>query len=660
MASHLINNVKALHEAINEINRHDRLAHDTETKGPPNIGGLYPFLGSRSFSHIFATKEDEFYFNFNVGGINPIYKKELQIIFDREDRIIFYVNAVFDACISHFDGLTFKNRVVDCPSIARVEYNRHGRQSWVDESFLSMEYLAEYYKVKLKDDRVKKYIAENNLYSPEVSIITGEKIPLYDKVPIELMFEYGCGDARTTFDLGTTIIRNINYKDSKYDEPKKLIDVAKNEIKLTSVLIDMKIRGMKTDQEYIKTQIAEGEKEVIRLKEEITKLTGDININSGKQLAEFLITHNVDVPRGEPTPTMLERAKKNYELSQIAKASGNEKKYHLHLQKSQEYEKGNYVTDKKTLQKILEKHPNLDFLTKITKAKELDKKVNTYFKNFLLLADSEGYIHGSLNQEKAITGRFSASDPNLQNTHKKDKSIKRSFILPSDDYFYACIDFRQQEMIVMLDQAGELSIINKLIDKIFDDFYLATGAVLVEVAGLYIDRQQAKAVALGLAYGEGDELLASNLGMSLEDTKAFKRKFFSALPALNNLIIKLKNKVRYYGRIHNPFGRVSYLAKDEAYKALNSFIQGTSADITKVAMVNIFDFLKPYKSKLVLCVHDELVFYMHKSEKHLIPELQRLMSEAYPYKHIALGTDVEISYTNWGDKQKELEDEAKN
>lgn len=650
MAQFLINSLDALHTTVNELCKHDRLASDSETYGPPDIGGLFPFHGSKSFSWIFATKDDEYYFDFNTTGINPKYKTLLQPIFDDPNRIIFYCNAIFDACIAHQDGLVFKNRVVDCPSIARVEYNRHGKQQWVEESFLSMAYLAQHYGVKLKDDRVKEYIKEHDLYSPVRSRFTNERIPLYDQVPLALMFEYGCGDARTTFDLGTKIIRCINEKDTRFDHHTKMLDIAKNEIKLTSVLIDMKIEGIAVDIPYVKNQIEIESENLKNLTSEVKEITGDINLNSGKQLAEFLLTKGVDVPRNEPTENALVMSKKWNEKAKLAKV--NSKQYHDAMEKAANYKKGNYITDKKMLAKILEANPTLDFLTKLTKAKETEKKINTYYKNFILLADENNLIHANLNQEKAITGRFSGSEPNLQNTHKKDKSIKRSFISGSPDFSLLCIDFDQCEMMVMLDQAGEMSIINKLIDKIYDDFYLATGAVLLEVAGMSIDRQQAKTIALGLAYGQGKDLLAKNLNMTVEAALAFKNAFFKALPALKKFDEYLQSQVKYKGRIHNPFGRVSFLAKEESYKALNAFIQGTSADITKIAMVNIHEFLKPYKTKMLLCVHDELVFKIHNSEMHLVPELQRLMSEAYKHKHISLGTGVEISATNWGDKQK--------
>lgn len=659
MAQFLINSLSALHTTVAELQKRERLSLDTETKGPanmPDISGLYPFHGARAFSVIIATAEDEYYFDFNTSGMNPKYIKELQPLFDDPTKILYFVNAVFDCTMLHFSGITINSRIIDCPSIARVEYNRHGRQEWADESFLSMAYLAEYYEVKLKDDRVKKYIEEHGLYSKVPCRFTNEKIPLYDLVPLELMVEYGCGDARTTYDLGTKILKCINHKDQIFELARGnaglLMDVARNEVKLTTALVDMKLEGMEVDIPYVKEQIEIESANLKKLTSEVHLLTGDINLNSGVQLAEYLIKQGVTPPRKAVTETAQKRSKAWKQKADELHAKGNIKGYNEALEKAIGYTKGNYSTDKKTLVKLMAKYPNIDFLTKVTKAKETEKKINTYYKNFLLLADPQGFIHGNLNQEKAVTGRFSASMPNLQNLHKDDKSVKRSFRNTDPDFDWFYIDFKQQEMMVMLDQSDEMQVIYKLIDKVFDDFYLATKAVLLEIAGVDITRQQAKAIALGLAYGEGITKLSNSLGMSLDEGKKFVDQFFMALPGLKALKRKLENQVKMRGKIHNPFGRVCYIEKEGSYKALNAFIQSTSADITKVAMVNCHAYLKAFKSKMLLTVHDELVFKIHKTERDLIPQIQKIMSEAYPHKHIALDSDVMWSpnLSSWGDK----------
>lgn len=665
MSRHLITSLDDMRACIKDLVKIDRLAHDTETKGPdasPDVSGLYPFHGARSFSHIFASEQDEFYFNFNIGGINPKYKPEMQEIFEDQKRLWFYVNAIFDNTIMHFDGLKNKGRIADVPSLARVEYNEHGRQAWMDESFLSLNYLAEYYGVTLKDDRVKKFIEEHNLYSSVRCRFSGEKIPRYDLVPLDLMFEYGCGDARSTYDAGQVVIKCINHKDEQYTEHHqfdgKMIDVAKNEIALTSVLVDMKITGMALDRDYVKSALVYERTNLARLTSEVRELVpADMNLNSGTQLAKFLETKGVTLPRKDVTETALKRAAAWEEKAEIVKST-NKTRYDEYKKKAEEYRKGNSQTDKKTLVKILAKHPELDFLTKITAAKECEKKIGTYYENFLLLADENGIIHCDLNQEKAKTGRFSSGNPNLQNLEKKaavkEWAVRKAFHCPEPDFTLFFFDFDQQEMIVMLDQAGEMSVIKKLLSGEHKDFYVATAAVLKEILGKDITRQQAKALALGLAYGQGIDLLASTLNCTREEAQKFKDEFFRALPAIKRLAANLERQVKRYGKIHNPFGRVSYIDKDHSYKALNSFVQGTSADITKKAMVDIFYFLMKnnLQSKLLLCVHDELVFKIHKSERWIIPEIKRLMSEAYPHIHIPLSTGVEYSDKSWGEKME--------
>lgn len=682
MAQYLINNLDDLKKTVKILCQHDRLSHDTETKGPSGIGGLYPFHGSRSFSHIFATKDDEYYFNFNLGGIAPKHKNLLQPIFDDENRIIFYCNAIFDATISHFDGLEFKQRIVDAPSIARIEFNKHGKSKFDKESFLSLKYLAEYYGVKQKNDKVKEYIDKHGLYDEKNDFITGKRIPLYNKVPLDLIFEYGCDDVRSTFDVCTKIIKCINYKDEVYTDLRDenippMIEVAKTEIKLTSVLVDMKIKGIRHWNDYTNKAVEYEENLSKKTHKEIENLTNGININSGKQLAEFLTSKGIEVERKEPTDHALKMANKWDLKAQEAHEKGKDKLAKDLLQKADDYRKGNHITDKKTLKKLINKYPEFDFLSKITKVKEADKKISTYYKNFNLLQDKNNYIHCGLNQETTKTGRLSSNSPNLQNLEKvyvpidsDEFSVRKSFIADEGCRLFF-FDYDQQEMILMLDQAEEMGIINKLLTKVFNDFYLATADQIKEILSIIIDRKKAKDTSLALAYGKGNKALAVDFGYipvnaslkEIEDgvnkTKEFKDQFFTALPKLKKLIKKLENMVKRSGKIFNPFGRVLYFDSDESYKALNGYVQGGAADITKKAMVLIHEKFKEIKceSRLTLCVHDELVFNIKIGEEDLvIPIIKECMMKAYIKKHIGLTVGVDYSPINkygvssWGEK----------
>lgn len=677
MASHLIESVSDLREAVKEITSHSRLSHDTETKGPANaldISGLYPFHGARSFSHIIATKEDEFYFNFNTGGINPKYKKELQPIFDDKDRIIFYVNGIFDACISHFDGIEIKSRIVDCPSIARIEYNKHGKIPGQEESFLSMEYLAEYYGVQLKIDLVKQYIKEHDLYAKDANgdyircRFTGKIIPLYNLVPLDLMFKYGCGDGRTSYDLGNKIIQCINFKDKKYAigyEGPTMLSVAQNEIKFTSVLVDAKIKGMRVWPEYVEKALKKEKETSEVLHKQIDEETGGLNLNSPKQVGDFFTSIGIDLPRKKQTATDIKRFNSWAQKAKEAKEKGKDKLYEQCLEKAEGYSQGRLKTDKKTLAKVFKQNEDLEIIQKITQAKEADKKISTYYGKFMLLRDENDFIHCGLNQETAKTGRTSSSDPNLQNLHKEkweggaDEFLIRKSFIADENSFLSFFDYSQQEMIVMLDQADEMSIIEKLRSGEYQDFYLATASVLRDILGVEITRQDAKAMALGLAYGQGKDLLAKSLGKTPDEAAEFKYQFFKALPKLKRFQKMLENQCKWNGKIHNAFGRVLYFNSDEAYKALNGYVQGTSADITKTAMNLVFEEFRKYKlkSSMRLAVHDEIIVNTIYGEEEAVFDLtKKAMVKAYPHKHIQLKVDAERALINscgvspWGEK----------
>jgi len=690
MARHIVETEKFLKEIISELTSHARLAHDTETFGPLGIGGLNPFHGSRAFSHIFATKDDEFYVNFN-NKLDWKHKQKLQPIFDDPNRIIYYVNAIFDGTISHFDGLKFNQRIIDCPSIARIDYNKHGKSKFDKESFLSMKYLAQYYKCQQKNDLVLEHIKSNDLYQKDYDgnyikdIFKGKTIPEYQKVPIELMFEYGCDDARTTYDLGQKILNCINYKDKQYisdrdDDCPTMISVAQREVALTSVLLETKIKGVKHWEAYTKKAITKEEKDYKKLSTEVNKITGGINLNSGKQLAEFLTAKGVEVPRKDATEHAHKMRSNWLEKAKIAKEQGKDKHYHQAMDKAINYEKGNYITDKKTLKKLVEKNPKLDFLTKLTAAKEAEKKLNTYYRNFITLQDENYYIHADLNQNAAKTGRFSSSNPNLQNLEKyyvdlddDDAFAVRKSFIADEGFRLFFVDYSQQEMIVMLDQAEEMPVIEKLKSGEYKDFYLAVKAILWALLSLDFSRYDIKQISLALAYGLGLLGLAKNLSLlpananEEEENEAkrkvsdFKTKFFMALPKLKKFQKRLEREVKMYGKIHNAFGRVIYLDPEESYKALNAFVQSTSADITKASIIAVNNGLKEagLESYFTICVHDENIFNIKIGEEEkAIPIIRKCMREAYPHKHIMLDVDFEYAPINkygvssWGEKQE--------
>jgi DNA polymerase-1 len=310
---------------------------------------------------------------------------------------------------------------------------------------------------------------------------------------------------------------------------------------------------------------------------------------------------------------------------------------------------GGYSTDAKTLDMLAEKH-DMPMLQKIVGAKRSQKKANTYYKNYLEMVDAAGIIHCSLGQETTITGRLSSFAPNLQNIHKEkyhEWAVRNAFKCREGFTFYF-FDYKGQEMYIMIDLSGDQEVIEKV--KNGTDIYIAMAEMVKKFTGIEINRSQAKALALGVAYGQGAALIAKNLGCSENEAKKLRSAFKTSLKGVNALDQWCKKQADMYGKIHNPYGRVSLIDKGFEYKTLNSLIQGTAADCTKTAFVNCYEFLKEYQSEIVLTVHDEIIFEIKEGEEFLVDDIKKIMSDAYPHRHLPLRVDVEVSKTTWAAK----------
>ena len=284
----------------------------------------------------------------------------------------------------------------------------------------------------------------------------------------------------------------------------------------------------------------------------------------------------------------------------------------------------------------------------INKVRFHDKRISTYFKNFLYYVDKEDYLHPSMNQAGTVTGRFSYSNPNLQNVPKEDQpedqsspsNIRRSFIAP-DGHFILSIDYAAVEYRIMLDYAGEESLIRAVRDGV--DVHQATAEMLG------IPRKEAKTLNFGLLYGIGAAKLGKALNLSEQGAKDLRNTYFKRLPKVSQFLKEVKYKAEDRGYVVNPFGRRYYCSDYKySYKIPNHLIQGTSADVIKKAMVDLHEFLLNKKTRMVLQVHDELMFYMHKDEEDLIPGICSIMEQAYtPMSGLDLKVAVSKSDSSW-------------
>jgi DNA polymerase I len=282
------------------------------------------------------------------------------------------------------------------------------------------------------------------------------------------------------------------------------------------------------------------------------------------------------------------------------------------------------------------------------------KVAGSYYQTFLHFMDENGVLHANIRQSGAATGRFSITDPALQ-TLKKDeeeideddldqetKSQVRRCLVPRENYSFLGLDYKQMEYRVMLDYAGEMELIEAVKNGM--DIHQATADLL------QITRKQAKTINFALLYGTGKDKLAKMLGLTVEEAVKLKGKYFAKLPKveafINNVIFTARNE----GRIYNKFGRVyAFLDRNFAYKAPNYLIQGGCSDAMRDAMIGCAELLANTKSRMILQVHDELLFEIHKDEKYLAPLLKDIMRKAYPHRLLPMDVDEEWSDTSWQD-----------
>lgn len=187
------------------------------------------------------------------------------------------------------------------------------------------------------------------------------------------------------------------------------------------------------------------------------------------------------------------------------------------------------------------------------------------------------------------------------------------------------------------------------------DVHTATAALIynVEYADVTEDqRTAAKTVNFSLVYGQGDDASAAALKISVSEAKAFKRRYFNNLPEVNPFIQTVQEVVKQRGYVRNFYNRRRRLKSDEAYKATNALIQGWAADYIKSKMVLLYRYLTNggFLSRILMVVHDEVIFEIHETEEHIVPVLRWLLSDFKLYR-VPITAGVDVGCPDWGHKE---------
>jgi len=466
------------------------------------------------------------------------------------------------------------------------------------------------------------YLAEvylNYLTIPIEDLIgKGRQQKTMREVPIELVKEYAAEDADITLQLYEKLLPLL-----KENGVEKLF--YEIEMPLVPVLSRMEANGVKIDTENLQQISEEFGREIHKIEEEIYELAGTpFNIASPKQLGEILFEKlKID-----------EKAKKT--------------------------KTGQYATGEDVLQKLLHKHP---IIQKILDYRSFTKLKSTYLDALPALVNpKDGLIHTSYNQAVTATGRLSSNNPNLQNIPvrtEKGREIRRAFVPRSHEYTLLAADYSQIELRIIAHLSQDPAMVNDF--NLGHDIHAATAAKVFHVPMDLVTKEQrsrAKAVNFGIIYGMSAFGLAERMELSRSEAADIIKKYFEEYAGIKEYMNRSIALARERGYAETILGRRRYLRDINGSNsvvrgfaernAINAPIQGSSADMIKIAMIGIHQELERLKmqSKMILQVHDELVFDAHLDELDTLKSIVNdKMVNALP---LSVPVVVEMNTgTNW-------------
>jgi DNA polymerase I len=447
---------------------------------------------------------------------------------------------------------------------------------------------------------------------------SGKKEISFDRVLIEYASQYSCEDADYTLRLKDLFAPQLS--ELKLD--KLFFEV---EVPLIEVLADMEMTGVSIDTTYLKNMSIDLEKDLKRLEKEIYQLAGkEFNINSPQQLSQILF--------------------EELKLTPIRKTE----------------KKTGESTDFAVLEELARGHP----LPKILLEYRLLSKLKSTYVDTLpsMVNPKTKRIHTSFNQTVTATGRLSSSEPNLQNIPIKTEMgsrIRKAFVPRNSDYKLLCADYSQIELRIL----AHFSKDEKLIESFRkgEDIHSRTAS---EVFGVPLNevtprqRRQAKTANFAVIYGVSPYGLSQQTEMTPKEAKEFIDVYFTQHPQVKEYIDNCIEKARKDGYVTTLLGRRRYIPEITSQNrqrrefaertAINTPIQGSAADLIKVVMLDIHNLLtkKKTKSKMILQVHDELVFEVHKEELHFMKDMVRDKMEGCIKLEVPIRVDIGIG-ENW-------------
>jgi len=568
---------EAIHKLVTELKKHVEISFDTETTG---IDGNNAELVGLSFSvkpsagwYVPCPADQQ-----RTRSILSLF----ETLFNDPGKKWVGQNIKYDLLVLKWYGLELKGELFDT-MLAHYVIEPDGKRSM---DLLAAKFL-NYEPVHIEELIGKKGKGQGNMRDVEV-----EKIK-----------EYAVEDADITYQL-----KNVFLPLLKKKEVEKVFYEVENP--LVKVLTDMEFEGVKIDTSFLHDYSKQLEKEARAAEESVYKQAEvRFNLSSPRQLGEVLFEKMKIDPRAKKTKT------------------------------------GQYATGEDVLAKLSVNNP---IVADILAYRELTKLKSTYVDALpQLINPKTGRVHTTYGQAVAVTGRLASNNPNLQNIPvrtERGKEIRKAFIPRDDKHVLLSADYSQIELRIVAAISNDLNMCDAF--KKNKDIHTATASKVYNVDEGEVTKEmryKAKSVNFGIIYGQGAFGLAGNLGISRTEAKEiidnYKKQFSSIQQYMDNTI----NFAREHGYVQTLMGRKRWLKDINSANftvrgfaernAINSPIQGTAADMIKMAMQRVHATMQKekMKSKMILQVHDELVFDAVRSEaKELKPLIIECMQSAMP------------------------------
>ncbi|HID65040.1 MAG TPA: DNA polymerase I [Anaerolineae bacterium] len=441
-----------------------------------------------------------------------------------------------------------------------------------------------------------------------------------DRVPVERVAQYAGADVDMTYRL-------VALLESELREKELWPLFTEVEMPLVPVLAEMEMKGVVLDVPFLQNMSGQLQKRLATLEKEIQDQVGyPFNVNSTQQLSDALF-----IKLGLPTKGVRKTAS------------------------------GHYSTAAAVLESLKDQHPVIGL---ILEQRELAKLKSTYVDALPQLVNPRtGRVHTSYNQTGTVTGRISSSDPNLQNIPIRTelgRQVRRAFVAGEGSVLVAA-DYSQVELRVMAHISQDPALLEAF--RRGEDIHTSTAAAILGVPAEEVTpemRRLAKSVNFGLSYGQGSHGLAQQTGLSHEEADRFIKTYFARYPKVKEYIERTKRQAKEQGYVETLLGRRRYfpeLQRDQvrthivaaAHRmAINAPIQGTAADILKIAMLRLHRALheRNLKSRMILQVHDELVLEVPEDEVDTVAPLVKKIMEGAFQLDAPLKVDVKVG-KNW-------------